>query len=144
MDLRKWSCRYAIDIGTPHAYAGDAGPAGCGDGKSRRSCACGLHFFFSCAYVSGAAFVYPYHHGGHGILSICGILIRGSQTCEACLGRTLPRLMLSQPQPYELAYHAHLPHRTINIFHHTLLLYIPGFIPYQISLYTCTYLGIYN
>ena len=26
--------------------------------------------------------------------------------------------MLSQPQPYELAYQAHLPHRIMDIFHH--------------------------
>ena len=58
-------------------------------------------------------------------------MIQGAQTCEACLGRTLPRLMLNQPQPYELAYQAHLSHRTMIIFHHILLLYIPGFIPYQ-------------
>ena len=39
--------------------------------------------------------------------------------------------MLSQPQPYELAYQAHLLYRTMIIFHHILLLYIPGFIPYH-------------
>ena len=42
-------------------------PAGCGDGKSRYSYACTLYLFFSCAYVSGVAFVYPYRHGGHSI-----------------------------------------------------------------------------
>ena len=84
-------------------------------GRPRKD-ACTLHLFFSCVYVSGAAFVYPYYYGGHGIFSICGILIQGAQTYEACLGRTLPRLMLSQPQPYELAYQAHLPHRTMIIF----------------------------
>ena len=55
--------------------------------------------------------------------SICGILIQGAQTCEACLGRTLPRLMLNQPQPYEYAYHAHPSHRTIIIFHHIYYYY---------------------
>ena len=43
-------------------------------------------------------------------------MIQGAQTYKACLDRTLPRLMLSQPQPYELAYQAHLQHRTMIIF----------------------------